>query len=253
MTDEPFAELICRAQSGDPTAFDRLVDLFAGRLFGFLFRMTGSRHDAEDLMQEVFLRVVRTIGAYQHDGRFEGWIFRIATNLVRDRIRRAGRGPKEVAIPMTVAEDDGQSPAMAAPDSGARRSRIASDERQNLTARAVDEERSLAAEAADKDRCPSSGEEPRLGASPNAEAEAADAPLLRAEEVDAMHAALAELSDAEREVIMLRHFSQLSFRKIAELTGMPLGTALARAHRGLTHLRDLLGAPAGERTKMVQR
>ncbi|HUN80880.1 MAG TPA: sigma factor-like helix-turn-helix DNA-binding protein [Phycisphaerae bacterium] len=46
----------------------------------------------------------------------------------------------------------------------------------------------------------------------------------------------------ERTVIMLRHFSQMSFKEIAEVTGVPLGTALARAHRALGRLRMLMGA-----------
>jgi RNA polymerase sigma-70 factor (ECF subfamily) len=52
------------------------------------------------------------------------------------------------------------------------------------------------------------------------------------------------MSEAEREVILLRHFSDMSFRQIAEVMGTPLGTALARAHRGLNRLRELMdGGP----------
>ena len=61
--------------------------------------------------------------------------------------------------------------------------------------------------------------------------------LYRAEQVDRLQQAISRLPDAEREVILLRHFSQLSFRQIAEVMETPLGTALARAHRGLARLR----------------
>ena len=50
--------------------------------------------------------------------------------------------------------------------------------------------------------------------------------------------ALGELPELEREVLLLRHFSQLPFREIADIMGTPLGTALARAHRGLAKLRE---------------
>ena len=99
MDGEALAAVIRGAQRGDPAAYDVLVDQYAGRLFGFLLRLTGSRHDAEDLMQEVFLRVVRMIGHYDHHGRFEAWLFRIAMNLVRDRGRRASRPPRLVEAP----------------------------------------------------------------------------------------------------------------------------------------------------------
>ena len=85
------SDAIRRAQARDAAAFDELVDAYSGRLYGYFYRLTGSRHDAEDLLQELFVRLVRMIGDYQHDGRFDGWLFRIATNLVRDRVRRSRR------------------------------------------------------------------------------------------------------------------------------------------------------------------
>lgn len=186
------AEVIQGAQRGDPASFDRLVELYASRIFGFLYRFTGSREEAEDLMQEVFLRVVRMISAYCHDDRFEAWLFRIAANLARDRIRRASRTPRLVDAAVLLRHES------------------------------------------DLDGEPGSLE----GSSGSSQA--VDARLVREEVVDALNAALAELPDAEREVIMLRHFAELSFKEIAELTGTPLGTALARSHRGLAKLREIM-------------
>ena len=194
MDDPELAELIQGAQSGDSASFDRLVEQFEVRIFGFLFRMTGSRHDAEDLMQEAFVRVVRTIASYRHDGRFEAWLFRIAANLARDRLRRIKRTPKIIGGLVGPGAEDDEVVASA------------------LVERAADLR------------------------------EPADAALVRGEEMDALNAALAKLPDSEREVLMLRHFSQLSFKEIAQALGCPVGTALARAHRGLAHLRELMGA-----------
>ena len=61
-----------------------------------------------------------------------------------------------------------------------------------------------------------------------------------AEDVDRLQRALENLPETEREVVMLRHYSNLSFAEIAELMGTPLGTALARAHRGLHKLRAMM-------------
>ncbi|GJQ26014.1 MAG: RNA polymerase sigma factor [Phycisphaerae bacterium] len=190
MDDASLRQAIELAKRGDAPAMHRLVDLFAGRIFGFFYRSTGSRADAEDLTQEVFVRVVRMLAYYEDDGRFESWLFRIAANLVRDRVRQQRRRPRQLSGHGTDSTGCGsESPVL--------------DE--------------LA------------GEEP-----------AADARMALGEEVDALNAALAQLPDGEREVIMLRHFSQMSFKEIAEATGTPLGTALARGHRGLRRLRELM-------------
>src|SRR5262245_10493020 len=90
---KPLAAIIAGAQRGDAAALEALVDRYSSRLFGFFFRMGGRRDEAEDQMQEVFVRLVRMIGSYKDDGRFESWLFRIAANLARDRIRRSRRSP----------------------------------------------------------------------------------------------------------------------------------------------------------------
>jgi RNA polymerase sigma-70 factor (ECF subfamily) len=87
-----WAEVIRRAKELDAEAFDEIVDAYAGRLYGFFHRMLGRREEAEDLVQEVFVRVVKSIPEYREEGRFEAWLFRIAGNLVRDRLRRPTAG-----------------------------------------------------------------------------------------------------------------------------------------------------------------
>lgn len=196
MKDQALDRAIRAAQAGDAAGLERLVDGFADRVFGFLFRMTGNRPDAEDLTQEVFVRLVRKIGAYRHDGKFEPWLFRIAANLARDRVRGARRSPPIVSSARSGEGETREDDAAACED-------------------------------------------------------AVDAGLMHQEEMDALSAALQKLPDAEREVVMLRHFSQMSFNEIARLTGVPLGTALARGHRGLARLRSIMN-PAMEREDRLQ-
>ena len=74
----------------------------------------------------------------------------------------------------------------------------------------------------------------------NASTPSPDASLQLADDIDALQKGLARLPEAEREVIMLRHFTDLSFAEIASTMGTPLGTALARAHRGLAKLREFM-------------
>lgn len=185
MDDVNLDEVLRRASRRDPAALAELVERYGGRVFGLLHRLTGAPDAAEDLMQETFLRVVRTIGQYEHVGKFESWLFRIAANLARDRARRLKRHP-EIGPLAGVAE----SPQRGEPAAG-------------------------------------SGE-------PSAAVEQREAGAR-------LSIALSQLSDAEREIIVLRHYSALSFREIADVLKIPLGTALARAHRALQRLRELMG------------
>lgn len=192
MNPDELARLIERAKQLEAGAFDALVDAYGSRLFGYLYRLIGSRDEADDLLGELFARLVRTLPDYQHDGRFEGWLFRIATNLARDRVRKKRRAPITVSLDIEGAGGQGDGEA-----------------------------------ASWRELADISGRPP-------------EANLELEEEVDALQRALVQLPPAEREVILLRHFSGMSFAEIAEAMSTPLGTALARSHRGLARLRELM-------------
>jgi len=71
-------------------SWEDLVDLHSARVYRLACRLTGNRHDAEDLTQEVFVRVFRSLHTYQ-PGTIEGWLHRITTNLFLDQARRKQR------------------------------------------------------------------------------------------------------------------------------------------------------------------
>lgn len=81
-------QCMVRLQEGDASAFDELVDRHQGPLFGFFMKNTRDRMLSEDLTQEVMLRVHRMFWDYLPVGRFKGWIYRIARNLLIDNVRR---------------------------------------------------------------------------------------------------------------------------------------------------------------------
>jgi RNA polymerase sigma-70 factor, ECF subfamily len=93
---EPTDELTGTAvfdATGDKAAmpsWDELVRQHADRVYRLAYRLSGSQHDAEDLTQETFIRVFRSVQNYQ-PGTFEGWLHRITTNLFLDMVRRRGR------------------------------------------------------------------------------------------------------------------------------------------------------------------
>jgi len=78
------------ASSWTPPSWDDVVREHADRVYRLAYRLTGNAHDAEDLTQETFIRVFRSLASYQ-PGTFEGWLHRITTNLFLDMVRRRGR------------------------------------------------------------------------------------------------------------------------------------------------------------------
>jgi RNA polymerase sigma-70 factor, ECF subfamily len=73
-----------------PPTWDDVVREHADRVYRLAFRLTGDAHDAEDLTQETFIRVFRSLSRFT-PGTFEGWLHRITTNLFLDMVRRRGR------------------------------------------------------------------------------------------------------------------------------------------------------------------
>ena len=178
---------IRQAQAGQPQAFEALLEAYGPRLFGYFYRATGRQHDAEDLLSEMMLRLVRRLGTYDDRGRFEPWLFRIAANMVRDRIRRVKASPP----PASLSADDGEGGT------------------------------SMGDQLAGQNVPIESG-------------------LLAAEASAELREALDKLDPTTREMILLRHFGEMSFREIADLLGCPLGTVLARVHRGVKALRKIM-------------
>jgi len=186
MDTEQFRAVIESAKAGEVSGFERLQELYSKRLYGYFFRATASHHDAEDLLSELMLRLVRTICNYEHRGRFEPWLFRIAANMVRDRIRR--RKARPTPISLSAQSDSGQT----------------------------------------------------LGEQMPGRPVGIDADMLAGELSDSLQASLEGLDVTTREMILLRYFGEMSFKELADIFECPIGTVLARVHRGLKALRKIM-------------
>jgi RNA polymerase sigma-70 factor (ECF subfamily) len=84
-TDE---ELVEAFQGGDLSAFDLLVRRWDRKIQGAIFRIMGTEDEARDLCQETFLKAYRALGSFKGESRFSSWLYQIALNLCRDRMRR---------------------------------------------------------------------------------------------------------------------------------------------------------------------
>ena len=178
MTDD---ELIAAFQAGDAEALGELLQRHKSALYGYLLRLTGRRDAAEDIFQDVFLKLVRDPSAYGQRGKFRPWLFTVARNAAMAHFRRQG---SRAEVPL---HGEGALPGPA--------DRTASPE-------------------------------------PGPEAAAVNKELS-----EIIAAALGRLSPDQREVFYLRHYSGLSFKEIAEMLGLPIGTVLARMSRAAALLR----------------
>lgn len=100
-------DAIERAQQGDSYGFRVLVNRYGRSVFGVAFRMVGNEQDAEDVVQETFLRAFKQLHRYDGRASFRPWLYRIATNLSLDLIR-SRKVRKEQSVSGT--DDEGESP-----------------------------------------------------------------------------------------------------------------------------------------------
>ena len=80
-------KLIERLQRRDEAAFNELVRLYQAKVFHLVFRMLGDRAEAEDLAQEVFITVFKSIDGFRGDSKLSTWLYRVATNHCKNRLK----------------------------------------------------------------------------------------------------------------------------------------------------------------------
>jgi RNA polymerase sigma-70 factor (ECF subfamily) len=81
-------ELVEACQAGEASAFDVLVARWEDRIRGAAYRFLGSEEEARDVAQEAFLKAYQALSGFKREARFSSWLYQIATNLCRDRLRR---------------------------------------------------------------------------------------------------------------------------------------------------------------------
>ncbi len=102
---EHLAELVGRVKAGDVEAFRQLYDVYGRKIVNYIYRLTGSRAEAEDLAQDTFVLAFNKIGSLKDDRKFQSWLFRIAQNNVYQKYR--GKRPHFESI------DDEEGPELS--------------------------------------------------------------------------------------------------------------------------------------------
>jgi RNA polymerase sigma-70 factor (ECF subfamily) len=100
------ADIMLRVKTGDQSAFEYLVQKYRRPMVSFMYRMARNSAVAEDLAQEVFLRVYRSRETYEASAKFTTWLYRIATNLAVNHARDSRHERPEVQVSLDEPDDD---------------------------------------------------------------------------------------------------------------------------------------------------
>lgn len=86
-------QIITGCKAGEVECFSQLVDIYAGRCYGYFYRLTGNREVSDDLLSGLFVKLMEKIGSFK-GGSFESWLFKIASNIFHDYLRDKQRQKK---------------------------------------------------------------------------------------------------------------------------------------------------------------
>ncbi len=172
--------LITLYRNGNEAAFNLLVDRYHSKVFTTIFLIVKDQDVAEDLLQDVFVKVLHTLNSdkYNEEGKFQPWVMRIAHNLAIDHFRKAKRYP-------TILLEDGSN---------------------------LFNSLSFAEDSSEEHR-------------------------IKEETMAYVRNLIDELPEAQKEVVIMRHYLDMSFQEIAEQTGVSINTALGRMRYALNHIR----------------
>ena len=181
LTDQQLIQLFI---NGDANALEDLINRHKDRIFTSIVILVKDKNLAEDLFQEVFIKIIDTLrsGSYTDEGKFLPWALRIAHNLCVDHFRKAKRTP----VVYNKSEEY--------------------DMFDNL----------------------------------NITEDGAESKIMKSQTHEKIRQMLDLLPEDQREVIVLRHFANLSFKEIAEKTNCSINTALGRLRYGLINLRKMM-------------
>src|SRR5512142_3316895 len=115
-------DLIDACRAGEASAFDVLVARWEDKIRGACWRVLGSEDEARDVAQEAFLKAYRALPGFKREARFSSWLYQIAVNLCRDRLRR-----RRTRATVSLEELEASGPVLVARGPGAQEQLIRDD------------------------------------------------------------------------------------------------------------------------------
>ena len=106
--------LIQKCKQGDIDSFEMLIECYQQKVYNIALRMLGNKEDASDIAQEVFIKVYKSIGGFKEEASLSTWIYRIATNVCLDELRKRKK-TKIVSIDSTIQLEESEV-SMQMPD-----------------------------------------------------------------------------------------------------------------------------------------
>ncbi len=200
MEDEQEQALIERLRRQDEAAFNALVRHYEQRVFRLVSRMLGDHAEAEDVAQEVFVTIFKSIGGFRGESKLSTWIYRIATNHCKNRVKYLDRRARGKKTELDELSEHGALES-ASMSSSAQVSR------------------------------------------PDEQAEANQIESI-------VRAAIAELDEEQRELVILRDVENLSYEEIQAITGLVEGTVKSRLHRARLQLMKAVQRASEPRKKV---
>ena len=101
--NEGLSQIIAGCKAGKSQSFSQLLDLYAKRCYGYFYRLTGNGDVSDDLLSELFVKLVKNISSFKN-GSFDSWIFRIASNVFYDHLRTRQRLKKTLEAKRSIEE-----------------------------------------------------------------------------------------------------------------------------------------------------
>lgn len=136
ISGEELSQFVARAKEGQVEAFQKLYEIYGRKILNYLYRMTGSREEAEDLAQDTFILAYRNLETLKENNKFQSWLFRIAQNNVYQKYR--GRRPQIESIEQEEIQEISEAQRLAAP-SKSPEGRVLSEELKEVIEKAIDE------------------------------------------------------------------------------------------------------------------
>lgn len=129
--------LVERARRGDRAAFGQLVDEYKDKIYNYVARMLNDPYEAEDVTQEAFLRAYRSLPRFRGASSFHTWLYRIASNLAIDVVRKRKRSEPTYSLDEPLESDDGEYEREIPDDTGGPEARTSTRETRVAVRRAI--------------------------------------------------------------------------------------------------------------------